>query len=541
MKNFSRTRWVRLFFTRSVNNPVARMSNPDGSTTTTVYDSMQRVTSTVEKTAGGTVISGFEYTYDDLSKIVEEKVLANSWKICYTYDNLSRVTERTVKNLSDNTVLSSESFSYDAAGNITDAPGDCFQYDVNNRLSSFCGNAVTYDLDGNMLSNGFISCTYDSTNKLVSAGGHTYTYNAEDIRIRNLSAKDYTTYTYDTNCALSKLLCKTTNGIVTKYVYGDGLIGEETDNNFKTYHFDSRGSTVAITDTAGNITDTLAYNTYGKLTTRTGTSKVIFCYNGRDGVITDDNSLIYMRARYYSPDMRRFVNADIIHGDISDSTSLNRYAYVNGDPVSFVDPLGLSVLAMLGIMAIGGVVGGLIDGVSSIVTQAVTKGEVNWTEVGSDAAWGFVSGAVGASPLGLTGKVVADSLISLGSQMTKEYIYADNKENGEWLKDVNYIEIGVNIVIDAGFSYLSGPGVNSKNKLANQSNSIQKRIQREKRRANAKVGSRRVKSLESRYAYEIIIDPLVGTIIPGKYDILHGLVSAGVNKIMNIHTNSSRK
>ncbi len=49
-----------------------------------------------------------------------------------------------------------------------------------------------------------------------------------------------------------------------------------------------------------------------------------------------------MRARYYSPEMRRFINADILHGEISDSTSLNRYSYVNGNPVSFVDPFGLS-------------------------------------------------------------------------------------------------------------------------------------------------------------------------------------------------------
>jgi YD repeat-containing protein len=67
---------------------------------------MQRVTSTVEKTAGGVVITGFEYIYDDLSRIIEEKVLANSTKMCYTYDDLSRVTARTVKKLSDNSMAS---------------------------------------------------------------------------------------------------------------------------------------------------------------------------------------------------------------------------------------------------------------------------------------------------------------------------------------------------------------------------------------------------------------------------------------------------
>lgn len=261
--------------------------------------------------------------------------------MCYTYDSLNRVTKRTIKNLS-NVVLSEESFTYDAASNITDAPDSCFEYDTNNRLTKLCGNDVSYDLDGNMLSNGSLTCTYDSANRLTSAGGHTYTYNAENIRIRNLCSDADTTYVYDTNAKLSKLLCKTTNGITTKYVYGRGLIGEEKCGEFKTYHFDCRGSTIAITDASGNITDTFAYDTYGKLINRTGTSKVIFSYNGRDGVVTDDNGLIYMRARYYSPEMKRFINADIIPGKLSNAVTLNRFAYANGNPVSNVDPFGLA-------------------------------------------------------------------------------------------------------------------------------------------------------------------------------------------------------
>lgn len=156
-----------------------------------------------------------------------------------------------------------------------------------------------------------------------------------------------TAYIYNTNAKLSQLLMKTANDIVTKYVYGRGLIGEEVSGAFKTYHFDSRGSTIAITDASGNITDTFAYDTYGKLLSRTGTSKVIFGYNGRDGVVTDANGLIYMRARYYSPEMKRFVNADIVPGKISNAITLNRYAYANGNPVSFVDPLGLSAWSWL--------------------------------------------------------------------------------------------------------------------------------------------------------------------------------------------------
>ena len=75
------------------------------------------------------------------------KVLANSTKMCYTYDDLNRVTSRTIKNLADDSIISTESFSYDAAGNITDAPNSCFEYDTNNRLTVFNGHDVEYDCD----------------------------------------------------------------------------------------------------------------------------------------------------------------------------------------------------------------------------------------------------------------------------------------------------------------------------------------------------------------------------------------------------------
>lgn len=49
-----------------------------------------------------------------------------------------------------------------------------------------------------------------------------------------------------------------------------------------------------------------------------------------------------MRARYYSPELRRFINADILMSDINNSTTLNRYAYANCNPISNIDPFGLA-------------------------------------------------------------------------------------------------------------------------------------------------------------------------------------------------------
>ena len=67
-----------------------------------------------------------------------------------------------------------------------------------------------------------------------------------------------------------------------------------------------------------------------------------FLYNGRDGVMTDDSGLLYMRARYYNTDLRRFVNQDVLLGGVAEGQTLNRYAYVTGRPVNYVDPFGLA-------------------------------------------------------------------------------------------------------------------------------------------------------------------------------------------------------
>lgn len=264
----------------------------------------------------------------------------------YTYDDLCRVCNRRIADLNTG-VITNESFSFDAASNLLTNNDSQSVYDANNRLVQHNEFYFDYDADGNITvvhtENDPISFyIFDSRNRLISDGTHTYTYNAENTRIRSICNGVTTYYTYNTNAKLSQLLHKQTQGVVTKYVYGLGLIGEEKQGTFKTYHFDYRGSTVAITDMVGNITDTFAYDTYGKLISRTGETDTPFLYNGRDGVMTEDNGLYYMRARYYSPELRRFINADIVAGEISNSPTLNRYAYANGNPVSNVDPMGLS-------------------------------------------------------------------------------------------------------------------------------------------------------------------------------------------------------
>ncbi len=95
-----------------------------------------------------------------------------------------------------------------------------------------------------------------------------------------------------------------------------------------------------LTGISGSVTDSFQYDEYGKLTDHTGSSDTPFLYNGQYGIMTDGNGLVYMRARYYNPEVHRFVSTDILEGDLRDPLSLNRYAYCSNNPITYLDPTG---------------------------------------------------------------------------------------------------------------------------------------------------------------------------------------------------------
>ena len=153
-----------------------------------------------------------------------------------------------------------------------------------------------------------------------------------------------TSYVVDgSSNALTRILVMTKGDDTTYFVYGTGLIAQEKGDEYLTYHFNNIGNTQAVTNEIGEIVESFDYGPYGELLSD-NTCGIMFLYSGEYGVSTDDNGLYYMRARYYNPEIKRFINQDVVIGSITDSPTLNRYAYVNGNPISLNDPFGLSPL-----------------------------------------------------------------------------------------------------------------------------------------------------------------------------------------------------
>ena len=198
-----------------------------------------------------------------------------------------------------------------------------------------------FDADGNMttgvLESQAETFVYDSRNRLTQAGTTTYTYDAEDRRIRKTESGITTTFVHDPHAQLSRLLQKTTGDTTTYYVYAAGqLLYEETNGQITCYHFDSRGSTLALSDATGFVVNRITYGTYGEIVATTTATTTPFLYNGAYGVQTDENGLLHMRARYYSTELRRFINAD----PIGFEGGMNWYAYAGRNPIVYIDPSG---------------------------------------------------------------------------------------------------------------------------------------------------------------------------------------------------------
>ena len=203
------------------------------------------------------------------------------------------------------------------------------------------GYFLTEKKDGNILnapsaiaeSTDSLTLSYDARNRLRSAGGVSYQYDFEGNRTKVIGTETET-WVHD---PVSSALSRTINGQTTYYIWGRGLVYLiNPGGSTSTYHLDQAGSTDTPFLYAGHEARQRgdgapqACPQGGLNRVPSGRNKPQF------GIQQDSNGLLHMRARYYSPELRRFINAD----PIGFAGGMNWYQYANGNPISYVDPSG---------------------------------------------------------------------------------------------------------------------------------------------------------------------------------------------------------
>ena len=327
---------------------------PDGKVVQYSYDKRDRLETVTDWLGKITT-----YSYDDAGNL-SDILNPNNTKAAFTYDIADRLTG-ILNTKSDSTVISSYSYTLDVIGNHENVSQDepliplipaqnvAYTHDAENRMTDAGGVTNTFDTNGNMTAKGSDTFTYDYNDRLVesSIGGVVtqYRYDGVGNRLARVTGVTTTRYVQDINGGLSNVIAETdaAGTITAYYVHGLGLISKVLpDGTAYYYHYDSRGSTIALSDAGENITDAYAYDPFGNVVNLFGVTVNPFRYVGMYGVQDEGNGLAYIRARYYVPELGRFITKDPQTGKDGDTQSLNRYVYAVNNPVRFVDVSGLS-------------------------------------------------------------------------------------------------------------------------------------------------------------------------------------------------------
>lgn len=125
-----------------------------------------------------------------------------------------------------------------------------------------------------------------------------------------------------------------------RYIRGNDLVYADkgTDTEKQYYVTDSHGNVVQLTDKSGSVTKTYEYDSVGNEVNPDGKDDNPFRYCGE--YYDKETAEIYLRARYYQPEVGRFLTRDTYTGEENEPLSLHLYTYCGNDGVNAWDPSG---------------------------------------------------------------------------------------------------------------------------------------------------------------------------------------------------------
>ncbi|QJW55715.1 tRNA(Glu)-specific nuclease WapA [Serratia plymuthica] len=377
------------------------------------FNSLNQLTEERKQILGGEV-AVTAYRYDAACNVIgeERRVGATSQSTTYTYDQDNKL-------LRIDASSGARNFAYDANGNLTDdGTGGTYRYNAQNRLIGYS------DVGGNLVAE--------------------YDYYPDGLRASK-KVNDGAAIRFYYDYSSSPNIVNEIQGDKTSHYLAHGSkryvrLVDSAGITVPEYFIASFRDIVGVLDASCEREASYAYEPYGQ---EEGASQRLadisvnpFRYTAE---YTDlESSLIYLRARYYHPGIKRFMSRDT-------TDLINRYNYANGNPIMGSDPSGdLSIGWMIG-AAIAGIAVGLITGgagalvlgtgmgasiavgaVAGVAGTAASNGITEWGlhasgEPGLSAKdWGVsllagaVSGAVGAGVGGAVGRGAMSTAMNAG-------------------------------------------------------------------------------------------------------------------------------
>ncbi len=270
------------------------------------------------------------YTYDQVNRLdsAAESGAGAAWSRTYDYDVYGNRAVNANSGLPTSPLMPTATTNYSTSTNRLTLTGT--RYDnAGNLTATSLGETLAYDAENRLKSYTFRSAMT------------TYRYGPEGRRVQKVTTTTTETYVYD---AFGRLVAEYSSTAPTS----GGTFYRTTDH---------LGSTRLVTKQDKSAAACFDFAPFGEeipdtLGSRSSNNCFAASFDGRHqftGQERDDESdLDYFLARYYSGPMGRFLSVDplLSSGRPDDPQTWNKYQYVSGNPLRFIDPLGLYQFAV---------------------------------------------------------------------------------------------------------------------------------------------------------------------------------------------------